>query len=54
MLGSYRWMIPFAILLLLTVFFVGCAQNERREVTMTEEQHESEVVEQQPGEMTVE
>jgi hypothetical protein len=32
----------------------GCAEREHRKVRVTEEQHESEVVEEQPGEMVVE
>jgi cytochrome c-type biogenesis protein CcmH/NrfF len=54
MLGNFRWMIPIALLLLFVVTFVGCAQNEHRKVTVTEQQHESEVTEDQPGEMVVE
>ena len=54
MLGNYRWMIPFAIMLLFVVFFAGCAKNEHRKVTVTETQHEGEVVDQSPGEMVVE
>lgn len=55
MLGVYRYMIPFAIMLLLLVFtLVSCAKNEKREVTVQERQHESEVIEEQPGEMVVE
>lgn len=34
--------------------FTGCAQDERREMRVEQEQHEGEVVEQAPGEMIVE
>ena len=32
----------------------GCHRSERRQTTVIEEQHESEVIEQAPGEMIVE
>lgn len=34
--------------------FSGCAENERREIRVEQEQHEGEVVEEAPGEMVVE
>ena len=40
----------FVALLLLT----GCHSDERRKVRVTEETHEGQVVEEQPGEMVVE
>ena len=40
--------------LLTFVLLGGCAEPERRKVTVIEEQHEGEVVEQSPGEMVVE
>lgn len=36
------------------LFIAGCAENEKRKVTVIEEQHEGEVVEESPGEMVVE
>jgi hypothetical protein len=33
---------------------VGCAEHERREMRVEQEQHEGEVVEEAPGEMIVE
>ena len=49
---------PLAILLsaavLTLILTVGCAKTERRQVTVIEEHHESEVVEEAPGEMIVE
>lgn len=38
----------------LSVMATGCATHEKREVRYSEEQHEGEVVEEQPGEMIVE
>jgi hypothetical protein len=35
-------------------WLLACAENEHRKVRVTEEQHEGEVVEEQPGEMIVE
>lgn len=54
MLGRFRWMIYVALGLLAVILFIGCTRHERREVTVTEEQHESEVREVPPGEMVVE
>ena len=34
--------------------FSGCAEHERREMRVEEEQHEGEVVEEAPGKMIVE
>jgi hypothetical protein len=39
---------------LAVVLFMGCAQHERRQMRVEEEQHEGEVVEEAPGEMIVE
>jgi hypothetical protein len=36
------------------VLFLGCAESERREMRVEQEQHEGEVVEEAPGEMIVE
>jgi hypothetical protein len=41
----------FAVLALFV--FSGCAEHERREMRVEEEQHEGEVVEEAPGTMIV-
>ncbi len=43
-----------ACLALALTWFVGCSKHEHRKVQVHEEQHEGEVVEEQPGEMVVE
>ncbi len=53
-LGSYKYMIYVFLGLLTLMLFVGCAENKRREVQVTEEQQIGEVQEDQPGEMIVE
>ncbi|MCK4341113.1 MAG: hypothetical protein KAY37_05240 [Phycisphaerae bacterium] len=54
MLRMYRRMGPLLCGLFALMLLVGCAENERRKVTVTEEQHEGEVREVSPGEMVVE
>ena len=49
----YRGVILAGLLALALALVIGCASHERRKVTVTEEQHEGEVVEEAPGEMIV-
>ena len=50
----YRGIILVGLVALALALLAGCASRERRKVTVTEEQHEGEVVEEAPGEMIVE
>lgn len=54
MFGSFRTIVGIMVGFILLLFVIGCAQDERREVKMTEERHEGEVEPTSPGEMVVE
>jgi len=54
MTRTWRRLILAAGAALALALFVGCAEHERREMRIEQEQHEGEVVEEAPGEMIVE
>jgi len=54
MKDCFRRLILGICAVLALTLFSGCAEHERREMRVEQEQHEGEVVEEAPGEMIVE
>lgn len=49
-----RYLGMIACGLCMLMFIIGCGERRERKMTVHEEQHEGEVVEESPGEMIVE
>lgn len=54
MRAANRYLLLLVVTGLVFLAPAGCSQDEKREVTVHEETHKGEVVEQKPGQMVVE